>query len=165
MQKAHAVQSRVQSTVQSIVQSIVQSSPGFTASCLISGLDYWTGLLDWTTGLTILPQKSIQPLACTIVRSRKVEVCSKLGRANTLLWYHDCYCWCSNGSILLQLIQQLTRALTHCMVEYGKGYHWHKPSMCSYMGLHIYMYAATISPPLSALLCSQFLTPQRKFTP
>ena len=27
--------------------------------CLISGLDYWTGLLDWTTGLTILPQKSI----------------------------------------------------------------------------------------------------------
>ena len=60
-----------------------------------------------------------------------------------------------------------TRALTHCMVEYGKGYTElatgiRKPSMCSYMGLHVYMYAATIRPPLSALLCSQFLRSQRK---
>ena len=63
--------------------------PDYTAwSMMLLGL----GGVDWTTGLTILPQKSIcrqpiQPLVRTIVRSCKVEVnCSKLGRSNTLLW-------------------------------------------------------------------------------
>ena len=49
-------------------------------------------LLDWTTGLTILPQKyifrhPIQPLVCTIVRSCKAQViCSKLGKAKQTLF-------------------------------------------------------------------------------
>ena len=54
---------------------------------------------------------------------------------------------------------------------YGKGYTTakaiqSKPSMCSYMGLHIYNYVCShniIRPPFSALLFSQFLRPQRKF--
>ena len=31
--------------------------------CLITGLDYWTGLLDWTTGLTFYHKISLGMLS------------------------------------------------------------------------------------------------------
>ena len=54
---------------------------------LISGLDYWTD--HFTTKIHF--QISYPSISMhNSNRSHKVEViCSKLGRANTLLWYHD----------------------------------------------------------------------------
>ena len=67
--------------------------------------------LDWTDHFTA-------KIKYTLSRSCKVEVtCSKLGRANT-----GVVTVTADVQSVLQLIQQLTRALTHCMVECGKGY-------------------------------------------